>query len=95
MNITLDYRRLSTVDMGRFTVWVLCGVIGGVMAGVVSRLSMRGVALVAGMEPGFSIGGTLGILVFGAIMGIPFALIFAGVRRFIPLPERWKGLVYG
>jgi hypothetical protein len=95
MNTTLDYRRLSTVDMGRFTIWVLCGVIGGVVAGVVSRLSMRGVALAAGMEPGFSIGGTLGILIFGAIMGIPFALIFAGVRRFIPLPERWKGLAYG
>ncbi len=95
MNTTLDYRRLSTVDMGRFTVWTLSGVIGGVVAGVVARFSMRGVALAAGIEPGFSIGGTLGILVFGAIMGIPFALIFAGVRRFIPLPERWKGLAYG
>lgn len=28
-------------------------------------------------------------------MGIPFALLFAGVRRFIPLPERWKSLAYG
>lgn len=95
MNITLDYRRYSTVNMGRFTVWAISGVIGGVVAGVVARFSMRGVALAAGMQPGFSIGGTLGILVFGAIMGIPFALLFAGVRRFIPLPERWKGLAYG
>jgi hypothetical protein len=95
MSTTLDYRRYSSINMGRFTVWTLSGVIGGVVAGLVSRFSMRGVALAAGREPGFSIGGTLAILIVGAILGIPFALLFAAVRRFIPLPEQWKGLAYG
>lgn len=95
MGTTLGYRTYSSINMGRFTVWMLTGVAGGVVAGLVSRFSMRGVALAAGMQPGFSFGGTLGILVIGAVLGIPFALLFAGARRFIPLPERWKGLAYG
>lgn len=85
----------SSIDLNRFTVWSLCGVIGGTAAGAVSRLSMRLIALEAGMQPGFSVGGTLGILIIGAIMGIPFAFLYAAIRRFIPLPERYRGLAYG
>jgi len=82
------------VDLNKVTIGVLCGIAGGVVAGVGARISMRGVALAANIPPSFSIGGTLAILVFGAILGIPFGLLFVAVRPRLP-GSRWRGLIFG
>lgn len=66
---------------------------GGV-AGLLSRLSMRGVALAAGGPVGFTLEGTLGLAVMGMIMGLFLGLLFFAMSRWLPVPERWKGLLY-
>jgi hypothetical protein len=88
-------KKYTAIDLNHFRRAALSGIAGGVIAGVVSRFSMRLVAVFGGLETSFSVGGTLAILLVGAFFGIPFALIFSGVGRFLPFPERWKGLAYG
>lgn len=84
------------VDLNKVQSGVLAGlVVGLVVGGTGARIAMRGVALMAGMQPEFSVGGTLAILVLGAILGVPAGLLFVAARRFLPVPARWKGLIFG
>jgi len=95
MNAITAIKRYTTIDFNLFKASALTGIAGGVAAGAFSRFSMRMVAVLGGLEPSFSIGGTLAILLVGAFFGIPFALIYTGIGRFLPFPDRWKGLAYG
>jgi|GEM_PF-2153882 len=84
------------VDLNKVSVGALAGLITGlVVGGVGSRIAMRVVALIAGIPPEFTLGGTVGILFLGAFLGVPFGLLFMTGRRFIPLPDLGKGLLYG
>jgi hypothetical protein len=94
MNTMVNVKSWASIDLHQVTSWVLSGVMAGSVAGLVSRISMRLIALEAGMRPGFSISGTVAILVIGAVLGIPFALLYAALRRFLPLQEKYRGLVY-
>jgi hypothetical protein len=71
------------------------GAVGGVVAGLGARLAMRGVALAAGLETSFTLGGTLVIVIFGLMLGTPFGVGFMALRSLLPGAGAWKGLVYG
>lgn len=91
MTVKATLWRYGSADLASLRTGALGGALAGVAAGAVSRLSMRGVAVLAGLEPDFSLGGTLVILIIGAILGMPFAWLYRGVGRFLPVPERWRG----
>ncbi len=74
---------------------LLAGLAGGLVLGVGGRLAMRLVALGAGLSPGFSWGGTGEVLATGLFIGVPAALAFVGLRRFIPGPAVWRGAAFG
>ena len=74
---------------------LLSGLIGGLVWGIGARIAMRIVVLAAHGRPEFSIGGTLGILMMGAIFGLPLGLAVAGTRRFLPGWRLRSGLLYG
>ena len=96
MNIGSRIKRLSQVDLNSVGVGVVVGLlVGAVVGGIGARIAMRIVALVASMQPSFTLGGTTGILVIGAILGMPFGLIYVAIRRYLPGRGLWNGLVYG
>jgi hypothetical protein len=74
---------------------MLAGVVAGLVWGVGARLAMRIVAIAEGDATEFSIGGTILILLTGAILGLPLGLIFAIVRRWLPGSGIGKGLSFG
>ena len=83
------------INLNKVTIGVLSGIAGGIVAGTGARITMRIVALIAEGRGSFSLGGTLAILIFGAVLGIPFGLLFVGVRRWLPGPAWLKGLIFG
>jgi hypothetical protein len=75
-----------------------------VIGGIGARLAMRAVVLLEGGQPALTAGGTLGILVLGAVLGALGGLGFAAVRRVLrlsthppaaPLRSLLAGLGYG
>jgi len=74
---------------------IAAGMAGGVAAGLGARLTMRGVALVSGLQPNFTMEGTITIAVIGLVMGTPFGVAFIALRQLLPGAGVWKGLVYG
>jgi len=85
----------------------LAGAIAGlVAAGIGSRLAMRLIAVVDGDSEGVgtdasatvgdvSLGGTFGLLVIGAVLGIAGGLVYLGLRRWLFVPRAWRGVTYG
>jgi hypothetical protein len=79
---------------------------GLVSAGVGSRVVMRVIALFDPSADGattdaeatvgeITFGGTLNLLLLGAIAGVMGGLAYLGVRRWLPVPAAWRGLAYG
>lgn len=68
---------------------------GGLLLGGGGRLAMRGVTLLAGSRPGFSVGGTLEVLAFGAIVGAVAGALYPWVRRVLPAATVVRGLLLG
>ncbi len=73
----------------------LAGLVGGGVWGIGARGAMRIMAVAAGQPTGFSIEGTLFILMAGALFGIPAGLLWVGGRRVIPGTGMRKGLACG
>jgi hypothetical protein len=69
--------------------------LAGLLLGAAARLIMRFVALEAGMSSGFSAGGSLEVVAFGAILGTPAALAFYLVRPRMAAVRPWPGPLYG
>jgi len=71
--------------------WIRCSLIGigigAVVLGIGSRAAMRGIAVLSGAPPGFSFGGSLTVVLLGALSGLVGALVLMGLRTF--LPRRW------
>ena len=80
--------------MRKTAMWLILGISAGVWLGVAGRIAMRFVALEAGTTPGFSSGGSLEVIAFGAIIGTPVALVVWAYRRGRQLP-RWSGTAVG
>ncbi|MCL4862259.1 MAG: hypothetical protein KJZ93_22780 [Caldilineaceae bacterium] len=83
------------VDLNTMIASMIAGATSGVAAGGLARIAMRVVAILAGERPAFSVGGTVGILVIFAILGIIAAFPYLIVRRWLPGPSVGKGMVYG
>jgi len=56
---------------------------------------MRLVALAGGVAPGFTVPGTLTVLVVGALYGILGSLVFLGIRGRLPGSGAGKGWIFG
>ncbi len=61
--------------------------VGAVVLGMGGRTAMRGIAVLSGAPPSFSFGGSLRIVLLGALSGLVGALILLGLRAL--LPKRW------
>jgi len=68
---------------------------GGLVCGIGGRLAMRAVAIIGGIDTEFSVGGTVAIMVIGAIIGLIVGLVYGILRHFIPLRGLGKGLAFG
>ena len=74
---------------------ISAGFLSGLMLGIGLRLAMRLVALAAGREPHFTLGGTLIIIMVGVVFGAVFGLLFAAMRQWFPGTTLAKGIGYG
>ncbi len=74
---------------------LLAGLAGGLVLGVGGRVAMRLIALGAGLDPGFSWGGSVEVVATGLMIGVPAGLVFIALRRLIPGPSIWRGAAFG
>ncbi len=95
--------------LGRLTgIGLLSGVIAGLLAGGVgSRIAMRISAVAGGdsisglvTENGNTVGditleGTMILLIAGSVVGFIGGILYPAVRRWLPIPHRWRGLAFG
>lgn len=85
-------RHIRTRHFGRMLA-ISC--LSGLLLGVGARLTMRFVALEAGMPTGFSLGGSFEVIAFGAMVGSPVALLLFALRLQVEFGQPWGGLVTG
>mgnify|MGYP006173179197 CR=1 FL=1 len=57
---------------------------GALFLGLGTRLAMRGVALIEERAAVWTIGGTLRVMMFGALFGLGFSLLWAAIVRRLP-----------
>lgn len=67
--------------------WIGLAVSAGAALGVIARAAMRVVAWQAAVEPEFSWGGSLEVVLFGVIIGAPVALLVWACRYRFRLPS--------
>ncbi len=72
-----DWLRYSLIGAG----------VGAVVLGVGGRLAMRGIAVLSGAPPSFTVGGSLRVVLMGALSGLGGAWILKVLRFF--LARRW------
>lgn len=79
-------RRVSLVR------WIAEAILAGVLLGTAARLAMRVLAWLAGTGGGYSRGGSVEIVVFGALLGAPIALAIVLLRQWRGWRHPWIGL---
>lgn len=78
MNITVQLPRRSFV-----TAITLGAVVGTIFLGIGGRVAMRFIALLDGTAPGFSFGGSMSVVIMGAVWGmLGGGLLWFGRRTF-------------
>jgi S1-C subfamily serine protease len=65
--------RFGDARATRVVIWIVSALCAGVWLGIAARIAMRFIALEAGVSPGFSSGGSLEVILFGAMIGMPVA----------------------
>jgi hypothetical protein len=70
-------------------------VTGALLLGVGGRLVMRVFALATGRPSGFSAGGTLSVILSGAIAGFVGGILLFAAARFVPARLPLRGLIFG
>ena len=68
---------------------------GAVLLGGGTRIAMRGVALIERRVPTWTLTGTLQVMMYGALFGLGFALLWALVGRRLPGNRLARGLLFG
>ena len=74
---------------------LIVGVGCGVGLGVAGRIAMRFVARESGLLGAFSVGGSLEVVAFGALLGAPIAWLFFALRPRVHLRSPWAGVLAG
>lgn len=78
-----------------FTALLIGTITGALFLGVGGRLVMRGLAVASGRPSGFSVGGTLSVIVSGAIAGVIGGILLFAFAQFVPALLRVRGLIFG
>lgn len=88
---------MALTSRGRslFTALLIGTITGALFLGVGGRLAMRGLALASGTPPGFSFGGTLSVVLSGAIAGVIGGILLFAAAQFVPVLLRVRGLIFG
>lgn len=82
MNSTVQLPKRSLV-----TALALGAVVGTIFLGIGGRVAMRIFALLDGTEPGFSLGGSMSVVIMGAVWGmVGGGLLWLGRRTFKTSP---------
>lgn len=68
---------------------------GATFLGAGTRLAMRGVAHIERRVPVWTFSGTLEVMMFGALFGLAFALLWVLIGRRIPGNRIVRGLLFG
>ena len=75
---------------------LFCGMMAGaVVLGVGGRMVMRALAVIAEREVEFSVGGTIEVIAFGAIIGLIAGAAFVAIKKYLPGPAPLKGMSFG
>jgi hypothetical protein len=74
---------------------LLLSIVAGLILGIAGRAVMRFVALESGLDTGFSLGGSLEVIAFGAFVGVPAAALYLATRGRLAIDGWWPGLVFG
>jgi hypothetical protein len=72
--------------------WVLEALVAGLLLGCGARVAMRVLSWLAGTPAEFSSEGSVEIVVFGTLLGAPFALAVFLLRRWRGWTHPWVGL---
>jgi hypothetical protein len=83
------------VDPRRIFAIGIRAIIAGVILGVGGRLAMRAIGMAAGAPTAFSLGGSLEVVAFGALVGIPVAIVFLLARARSRTAAWWPGILIG
>jgi hypothetical protein len=67
---------------------------GALILGIGGRIAMRGIAVLSGGMPGFSWGGTMTVVLLGALSGLAGAIVLTGVRLLLPRRAALRGTIY-
>lgn len=73
-------------------IWVVESVLAGLLLGVGARVAMRVLAWLSGAAGGYSSGGSVEIVIFGALVGTPVALAVFTLRQWRRWRHGWVGL---
>ena len=87
--------RRPTIDLYHLGATLAAGALAGLPMGIGARVAMRVVAVLGDQPTGFSISGTLLILVVFIVAGLILAAPFALVLAALPGRPRLSGLLYG
>ena len=80
---------------GTILLGTISGAVGGLLTGIAARASMRAVALLGGLQPDFSVEGTLTIIGLGVAFGALLGLVYGFILPFLPGSISQKGLAFG
>jgi hypothetical protein len=83
------------VTFARLAGYVIRAIAAGLLLGVGGRVVMRAIALLAGLAPESSLGGSLEVILFGCVLGVPVALVFFALRTRAEPGAWWPGLATG
>lgn len=72
------------VDLARVGSYLVAALASGVVGGVLARIAMRFAALIIGQDPGFSITGSVGVVLLFVIAALAIALLCLVGGRFLP-----------
>lgn len=86
----------ASIIVKKTVLGLLCGlVVGAVVLGVGGRIVMSGIALMGHVTPQWSLGGTVDVIAFGAIVGVVSGLVYVAAGAYLPGPHLAKGLFAG
>ncbi len=96
MSATTGWRRLTSVSVPLLAAGTAAGALcGTLILGTGARLAMRAVALLGGQEPGFTVGGTVFIMILGGLFGALLGMLYGMLRGLLRVKGVLAGLAFG